>query len=252
METQNNKYKHCKIYRVSDTSSMKFYYGSILQPLSVRMGGHRKGYRKFQSDALSKYVSIYSLFDEFGIDNCKIELVETYPCETNEELRRREGYCIQVNDCVNKNIAGRTRRECKAAWNARHPEQVLEYRKKYNIEHKDKAKEWYENHKELRAQQGKEHREKHKERITALKRDYRIQNQDRIKERRETHQAKYAETNKQYYERNKVRILKDLSESFICPACNATCTKCHKARHERTQTHQRALEQTEPETEQPP
>ena len=70
METKLNKYKNGKIYRVSDNSFTESYIGSTIQPLSRRMGGHRKLYKLFSSGKLNYYVSIYDIFDEFGIDNC--------------------------------------------------------------------------------------------------------------------------------------------------------------------------------------
>ena len=156
METQKNKYNHGKIYRVCDIGYTKFYYGRTVQSLSLRMGGHRKAYTKYKKDATTTYVSIYDLFDEFGVANCKIELVETYPCQSSQELREREGYYIQINTCVNKRVAGRSSRECTDAWVAEHMEQVIEYRKKYNAENKDKARERYENNREIRLCQCKE------------------------------------------------------------------------------------------------
>ena len=52
METKLNKYKNGKIYRVSDNSFNKSYIGSTIQPLSRRMGGHRKLYKLFSSGKL--------------------------------------------------------------------------------------------------------------------------------------------------------------------------------------------------------
>jgi hypothetical protein len=37
---------------------------------------------------------------KYGIENCKIELVEAYPCENKEELRKREGYWIKTGGTV--------------------------------------------------------------------------------------------------------------------------------------------------------
>ena len=40
--------------------------------------------------------------EEYGLDNCKIELIEKFPCSNIEELRRREGYYIKEFDCVKR------------------------------------------------------------------------------------------------------------------------------------------------------
>ena len=38
------------------------------------------------------YIYIYDLFAEFGYENCKIELIELYPCNSKAELHAREGF----------------------------------------------------------------------------------------------------------------------------------------------------------------
>jgi len=55
--------------------------------------------------------SVNYIFDRFGFENCKIELVENVPCNSKEELTKREGFYIQNNQCVNKHIAGRSNQE---------------------------------------------------------------------------------------------------------------------------------------------
>ena len=105
-----NKYHNGKIYKIVDVGYNKCYIGSTVKTLSQRMAHHRHMYRK-QKEGLFHNVNSFSLFDEFGIDNCKIELIEYYKCETKDELLRREGDHIKNTDCVNKYVAGRTDRE---------------------------------------------------------------------------------------------------------------------------------------------
>ena len=54
---------------------------------------------------------LFFLFDEFGIDNCKIELIENYPAESKAMLQKQEGHYIKNTYCVNKKVEGRTRKE---------------------------------------------------------------------------------------------------------------------------------------------
>jgi len=35
---------------------------------------------------------VYDLFDEFGIENCKIVWEEDFPCGSKNELEKREGH----------------------------------------------------------------------------------------------------------------------------------------------------------------
>ena len=89
-------------------------------------------------------ITAMNLFDEFGLENCKIELLENFPCDNKEQLRQREGHYIRNNDCVNKRIECRTREE----YRDEHKEDM----RKYRIEHKEqiaqKAHEYWINNKE--------------------------------------------------------------------------------------------------------
>ena len=49
----------------------------------------------------------------FGLENCKIALVELFPCASKMELERKEGEYIKNNDCVNKTVVGRGEQKCK-------------------------------------------------------------------------------------------------------------------------------------------
>ena len=68
MET---KYQNAKIYKIADVGYKKCYIGSTIQSLSNRMARHRSHYRNGTQETNAKL-----LFDEFGIDNCKIELIK--------------------------------------------------------------------------------------------------------------------------------------------------------------------------------
>ena len=140
MET--NKYQSGKIYKVIDNSYTQCYIGSTTEGLSLRMTRHRDDYRKWKNGNRERVCSIASLFDEFGVENCKIELVEDFPCENREQLRKREGYHIQNTECINKNIAGRTLKE----WKQDHKEAQAEYNASYRQEHREKVlqgmREW--------------------------------------------------------------------------------------------------------------
>ena len=134
------KYQNGKIYRITDLSYTKFYYGSTCETLSQRMARHRAKYTTYLKGGITNTRS-FDLFDEFGVENCKIELVELYPTNSKEELRQREGYYIQNNDCINKCVPRRTAKQhyhdnyeyCIAqrrAYKELHREEQNEYGKK--------------------------------------------------------------------------------------------------------------------------
>ena len=102
-----NKYHNGKIYKIVDVGYNKQYIGSTTESLSRRMSKHRYEYNKYKEGLRTK-TSSADMFDEFGVENCKIELIEYCKSETKEELMRREGEHIKTNECLNKRIAGRT------------------------------------------------------------------------------------------------------------------------------------------------
>jgi hypothetical protein len=165
-----NKYQRGKIHKIVDVGYNKCYFGSTIEKLlSNRMSRHRSTYKNYLSDKLKTRVTSFDLFDEYSIENCKIELFENYPCSSKQELEAREGHYIRTTDCVNKHIMGRT----KEQWTKDNEERLKDLKKKWqedNKEHikdlkqqnyqrdkkriKDKCKEYYE--KKIRTPYSKE------------------------------------------------------------------------------------------------
>jgi hypothetical protein len=101
--------------------------------------------------------------------NCKIELIEYFPCDTLLELQRQEGKHIKNTECVNKYVAGRTNKE-------------------YYEDNKDKKKEykkeWYEQNKDKINDHHKNYYQNNKDKIKELQKKYNEQNRDKINEQR--------------------------------------------------------------------
>ena len=106
----SNKYQNGKIYKIVDIGYNKCYIGSTCEKLSMRMARHRADFKK-NLRGVYRYTRACDLFNEYGVENCKIELIEYFKCDTLQELRRREGEHIKNNECVNKYVAGRTAKE---------------------------------------------------------------------------------------------------------------------------------------------
>ena len=106
-----NKYEKGKIYKVESLNGNKIYIGSTVNDyLSNRMAKHRNYYKDYLSGKKVRYY-VCDIFDEYGVENCVITLIENFPCNDVNELRQRERYYIQTLDCVNKNIPSRTFKE---------------------------------------------------------------------------------------------------------------------------------------------
>ena len=134
-----NKYQNGKIYKITDVDYNKCYIGSTTESLSQRMARHRREYRKYtNNDGNKKYFSrSMLLFDEYGIENCKIELIEDFPTNNRDELLKREGYYIQNTDCLNRCVAGRTKKEYYDDTR----EHQLENKKQHKLDNIEKYKE---------------------------------------------------------------------------------------------------------------
>ena len=105
-------YQLSKVYRIlSNEPDSLMYIGSTTKPLlSQRMSQHRSDYRLFKLGKVKKTNS-FDVFDKYGTENCYIELLELYPCESKDELHKREGHYIRTTVNVNRSIAGQTRKE---------------------------------------------------------------------------------------------------------------------------------------------
>ena len=107
---KTTNYQNGKIYKVVDNSYEMCYIGSTIDTLNNRFTGHKKHYREYLN-CKRGHVTVFNIFDRFGYENCKIELIELYPCESKMELHAREGSYQKQMDCVNKFISGRTSKE---------------------------------------------------------------------------------------------------------------------------------------------
>ena len=158
-------YDNGKIYKIESNLGDLIYIGSTTKKyLSSRISGHRYHYKQHMKDK-ANYLTLFKLFNEYGLENCKIVLVENYPCESKDELRAREAYYIKNTECVNKHIPNRTRKE----WQDEHKEEKKLY---------DKTR--YENKKEEILEKCKEYRMNHKEQASAYNKKYRELNREKL------------------------------------------------------------------------
>jgi len=94
-----------KIYKiVADTEEeYKCYIGSTCRPLlSQRMSNHREKYKSWKNGTSKNYISSFTLFERFGVEKCRIVLIENYPCSSIDELTSRERYWFDTIENCNK------------------------------------------------------------------------------------------------------------------------------------------------------
>ena len=149
MEIQN-KFQNAKIYKITDIGYNKCYIGSTCEELSQRMARQRRKYKSGLSGGKEAHTRSFDIFNEYGVENCKIELIEYFKCDTLQELRKREGEHIKNTECVNKRVEGRTDKE----WREDNKDKMKESHKEYYVSNIDKITE-----------KSKEYREQNKDKI---------------------------------------------------------------------------------------
>ncbi len=100
-----------KIYKIINFTDKQIYVGSTVYSLSERMMYHISKYKWWKSKRTKQYCSSFILFENYGIDNCKMVLLENYSCSSKKELCIREEFHRQKNIeiCVNKIACYQTR-----------------------------------------------------------------------------------------------------------------------------------------------
>ena len=66
---------NAKIYKIVDVGYEKCYVGSTCEELSQRMARHRQNYYFNEKHVQNKHSNSRVLFNEYGVENCKIELI---------------------------------------------------------------------------------------------------------------------------------------------------------------------------------
>jgi hypothetical protein len=168
----DNKYNSSKIYKIEpicDYEEGDIYIGSTTKNyLCERMTEHRKSYRSWKK-GVSKKTTVFDLFDKYGLEHCKIILVENLNVESRDQLKQREAHFIKSMKCVNKMTPNQTAKEYYIV----------------NKEYIDKRnKEYYEAHKEQLNMYYKQYREENKEHKKEIDKAYREANKEKIKEKK--------------------------------------------------------------------
>ena len=101
-----------KIYKIVDNTNDAIYIGSTCNSLKNRLSSHKGDYKRFLKGIFNNVKS----FDIIKNNDYKIELLENCEVKTKSELLARERFFIENNDCINKNIPGRTHKEADKAY----------------------------------------------------------------------------------------------------------------------------------------
>ena len=230
-----------KVYKIYSQKSNEVYIGSTTKLLLQRFLQHKKNYKSYNK---GKYHFVTS-FHILEYDDANIELIEEVQFDDKKELIKRERFHIEQNDCVNKRVEGRTRKEYRED----NKQKIQELQKQYYEANKQKLleqnKEYREDNKQKRLEYLKKYRQANIEKISEKEKEYREQNREKISEKnkkyREQNREKMQELQKQYYEANKQKLLEKLKEKITCE-CGSVVRKSDIRRHEKSIKHQKYLE----------
>lgn len=235
-------YANGKIYKILNSIDDEIYVGSTCQALSKRMSCHRKNSVRIRL----LHLKLYKHMTELGCEHFYIELIESYPCNSIEELRAKEGEYIRAIGTLNDRIAGRN----SQGWYQDYKEKVKTHQKLYNDSNKEHIKEankaYYELNKEQISERRKQYRDENKEKIQERMKTYYELNKDRIHKQVSEWRLKNAESFKaassKWYEDNKTRILKRIGEKVTCE-CGCSVRHDSMRNHLKSHKHKQVMEQ---------
>ena len=199
-------YKNGKIYKLVNNIDDKIYVGSTCTTLVKRKHEHKKKSKRCPDRRIYKHILAVSW------DNASIILIENFPCESKDELVRRERYWYD---------------QLKPDLNHDKPCILVEELEGYN-------KQYYEEHKEHINEMNKKYYEKHKEHLTKQQKEYNKNNKEIGRKSSE----KYREKNKEWITEKRNEKKK---ETFECP-CGLIIQKKGKKAHELSAKHKKWAE----------
>ncbi len=93
---RNGKMHKIEAFNAVDSNG-DIYIGSTTKLyLSQRMDCHRKDYVQWKKGNIRNgKITSFDVFDTFGIDKGQIILIETFPCDSKDELTSREAFYIE-------------------------------------------------------------------------------------------------------------------------------------------------------------
>ena len=129
------RYQQGKIYAIICRKTERRYVGSTYEPtLAKRLAKHVADFKCWLENDKIRYKTSFDIIKD---GDYYIVLLESYPCNSKDELRMCEQKHINLNDCVNKNKAFISEEERKEQSN----QNAKQYYEKNSDEINAKARE---------------------------------------------------------------------------------------------------------------
>jgi len=137
------KLKLGKIYKIIDDTNGNIYIGSTTRTLNQRLSVHKCKYNRYLNCKDDDYTTSFEIIKN---NDYRIELIKYVIYKDRKELYQRERYYIENNECINKVIPLRTKKE---HYN-NNKEHFKEYHKQYSIDNKEYLKEYDKERKKIK------------------------------------------------------------------------------------------------------
>lgn len=124
--------KKGKIYKIISRQGNDVYIGSTFSTIRDRFFNHRACY-KIWKNTEERRMSVFDLFEKYGIENCKIILIKEYEVVDKRHLEMYETLWINKfkQNCINTNSPFCIMKLYKKQW---HQENKYKYDHEYNHE----------------------------------------------------------------------------------------------------------------------
>ena len=138
-----------RIYKVLSDNGNEIYIGSTFNTTMGRFKEHEYHYNRWKKAQTKDNISVFGLFDKYGIDNCKIILIKEYEVYDRKQLEVYETLWINKLrlNCVNKHQPF-----CiKKLYTKQNKERIQQYHQKYYKKNKKQFQQYrQQNQKKLK------------------------------------------------------------------------------------------------------
>ena len=179
-------YQLGKIYKIVCRITGEVYVGSTCEPtLAKRLVSHRSAYKQFYENNKGGRLASFQIILR---GDYYIDLLENFPCNSSDELRKKEREYYDKVECINMV------RPLKF-----HEDELQDARRNYHL------------NKEVIREQHRKYRDSHRDEIQEKNKQYREDNRDEIRVRtinfRNENRERVNECKRLSYHKNKNKIL---------------------------------------------
>ena len=94
-------YQKTKMYKIESDKGDKIYIGFTVREFENCFNDHLMHY-KLWKEGKHNEVLVFQMFDAYGAENCRITLLEDFPCKSRTESNRRKEFHIKNIPCINR------------------------------------------------------------------------------------------------------------------------------------------------------